>query len=238
MITESVTERGVAVEGAGNEHMPPVDDVTQLLREQIDRVDHNTSPSIRPPVREQVLRLCENQSWTPPQLLALHNHEAFTNTYCWMGEVDRFELVKSAQRTVNRQGQELTDEELEYCVRQHEIGEAHLVAERYADAAMVFEDVIHRFPNSTLAYFKLGVVKLVLHEGGSTMSCAVLLFQKAVLIEPENNILRVNVDLLLRMQSNTQIPENYWTEQFPKSRGIVQAALAYKQRHNQFHGKG
>jgi hypothetical protein len=202
----------------------------QQLRAQIEKVDHNTSPSVRPPVRENVLHLCTCPSWTPPQLLPLRNQEAFTSPGCWMGEVDRFELVKSGQRTVNRQGQELSDAELEYCVCRHEIGEDHLVEEQFAEAVVVFEDVVHRFPNSTLAYYKLGVAKLALIEVGAAMNDTELLFQKAVLIEPENNILRVNVDLILRMCSDTAIPDSYWTEQFPKSRGIIQAALAYKQK--------
>lgn len=229
MLTETTTvqtSNEQTIFAAGQESGVTPNEVTEgqqraALRATIDRVGHNKNSSERAPVRGQVLRLVA-ENWSAPPLLELLQAAHFASALTWTGDIDRFELVKSAQRTVNRRGQPLTEDEVEYLVAEHERTESFICDGQLVEAMAVCEDIVERFPNSTLAYFKLAVLQLAL-LGASGMQTAALLLRQATQLEPTNSILRGNVDLVLRMHSHAQIPEDYWTAKYPKSKGILRA---------------
>jgi hypothetical protein len=143
--------------------------------------------------------------------------------------LDRFELVKSAQRTVNRQGQELTDDEVEILVTQHERVGSLLCDRQLVEAMALCEDIVERFPNSTLGFFKLALIQLAL-LGSPAMQTAALLLRQATQLEPENHILQTKVELMLRICSRQEIPDEYWSATYPKSKGVLLALETFVMR--------
>jgi hypothetical protein len=149
----------------------------------------------------------------PPRLLPLPDAGQFSSEWTWFGALDRFELVKSARRTVNRGGRELTDAELTILVEQHERVERLLVEGSFPEAAGVLGDLCAGFPNSTLGLFNLALAKLAAAAAGGeraltpALEDAAQLLRMAVGLEPENQALRSHADLVLRVSCREPVAE-------------------------------
>ena len=174
-------------------------------------------------------RLASSRGWTPPALRPLANREAFLSEWSWLGEVDRFELVKSLRRSHGADGSsELTDDELELAVFCFEGAEEHLERERFASAIPLLERALDVAPSFTLAWYKLALATL-----GRDGPCAIEsgdaadLLRCAASLEQESEHLRANIDLVLRVHARVEVPDEYWRrERCPRSAGDVVALVA------------
>ena len=180
-------------------------------------------------VRGTTRRLASSRGWTPPALRPLANREHFLSEWTWMGEVDRFELVKSLRRSHGADdGSELTDDELELAVLCFEAAEEHLERERFAAAIPLLERALDVAPSFTLAWYKLALASLAVH-GPNAMDSgdAADLLRCAASLEGGSEHLRANVDLVLRVHSRVEVPDEYWRrERCPRSAGDVVALVA------------
>jgi len=179
--------------------------------------------------------------WTPPSLRALPGQSSFLSEWSWMGELDRFELVKSLRRS-SRGGtngssgededEELEDDELELATLCLEAAESHMLHECFGEALPLLERVLDLAPSCTLAWYKLALCTLAMDgpsalEGGD----AAELFRCAASLEPGNEPLRANIDLALRVHARVKVPEDYWKrERCPRSGGDVIALVAMVRR--------
>lgn len=106
-------------------------------------------------------------TWKPPTLLTagtwLGNEEATTARrdkkafMSWTGVLDRVELVNILKRCVNCHGQELQEREIEYGVKMYEALEQSMQRELWDSSYRCAIDLVWRFPNFALAYFKAGL---------------------------------------------------------------------------------
>ncbi|CAM9450837.1 unnamed protein product [Ectocarpus fasciculatus] len=165
--------------------------------------------------------------WRPPALRPLpRGGQGFFSGWTHLGQPERFELVKSANRSVGPDGEPLTDAELEWTVLCLEEAEERMSAMDFSAAAGILEDVLGRCPGLTLAYYRLSLCILAARgEHGSRQ--AKLLLECAMSLEGvENRHLSAGVDLVLRILRNDAIPESYWSEDYPRSLGDLRALEA------------
>jgi len=117
--------------------------------------------------------------WSPPPLLELaldgsdvlvHSDEGIdgeTNSdlrnegrymfVSWTGIVDRIELMHLLKRVVNLHGQRLVDIEMTYTIKLFEALEVSMERESWEAGYRCAIDLVRRFPNFSLAYFKAGL---------------------------------------------------------------------------------
>ncbi|CAM9300561.1 unnamed protein product [Ectocarpus sp. 12 AP-2014] len=165
--------------------------------------------------------------WRPPALRPLpRGGEGFFSGWTHLGQPERFELVKSANRSVGPDGEPLSDPELEWAVLCLEEAEERMSAMDFSSAAGILEGVLERCPGLTLAYYRLALCILAARgEHGSRQ--AKLLLDCALSLEgAENRHLSAGVDLVLRILRNDAIPESYWSEDYPRSLGDLRALEA------------
>ncbi|CAM9888372.1 unnamed protein product [Ectocarpus sp. 4 AP-2014] len=165
--------------------------------------------------------------WRPPALRPLpRGGEGFFSGWTHLGQPERFELVKSANRSVGPDGEPLSDPELEWAVLCLEEAEERMSAMDFSTAAGILEGVLGRCPGLTLAYYRLALCILAARgEHGSGQ--AKLLLDCAMSLEgAENRHLSAGVDLVLRILRNDAIPESYWSEDNPRSLGDLRALEA------------
>jgi len=199
--------------------------------EQINMPKHNTTTPIcsMPPLPEDGLlfHLHSRFLWTPPHQLVYSGTQ-----WSWTGLLERFELVKSASRGVNKAGQELTDKELNFCVEMYEHGEQLLCSDDFQGACDAFLTLVEWFPGFALVYWKAAVALLALYPAPEShilvLSEATGLFRCAVSLEPNNTAIRENIDLVLKMLSgSSEICDRHWSSHgAPKSEGDLKAFLA------------
>lgn len=170
------------------------------------------------------LALWDSRGWRPPRLRDLpRGGEGFFSGWTHIGQPDRFELVKSANRSVGSHGDEVTDGELEWMVLCLEEVEARMTAMEFSVAAGILENVLGRCPGFTLAYYRLALC-LLAARGEHASDLARRLLECAMHLEGAGNPhLRNAVDLIQRILSNDDIPEEYWSEDYPKSLGDLRA---------------
>ncbi|CBJ32770.1 hypothetical protein Esi_0367_0003 [Ectocarpus siliculosus] len=138
--------------------------------------------------------------WRPPALRPLpRGGEGFFSGWTHLGQSERFELVKSANRSVGPDGEPLSDAELEWAVLCLEEAEERMSAMYFSTAAGILEGVLGRCPGLTLAYYRLALCVLAARgEHGSSQ--AKLLLDCAMSLEGvENRHLSAGVDLVLRI---------------------------------------
>ncbi|GBG28414.1 Hypothetical Protein FCC1311_046372 [Hondaea fermentalgiana] len=75
----------------------------------------------------------------------------------WTGIIDRVELVSILKRCVNCHGQQLVEREIEYAVKMFESLEQSMQREQWDSSFRCAVDLVWRFPNFALAYFKAGL---------------------------------------------------------------------------------
>mmetsp|Transcript_26739 Transcript_26739/g.44126 ORF Transcript_26739/g.44126 Transcript_26739/m.44126 type:complete len:155 (-) Transcript_26739:392-856(-) len=126
-------------------------------------------------------------------------------------------------RSVNRRGEELTDEELEYAVLQHEDIEELMQQGDFAEAAQALQLLLYIVPNDVLGNYKLALCILAVRGDSAAIRQASRLLHFAHGLEPDNRHLKANIDLILRICSRQPVREEHWKEDFPKSIGILQS---------------
>jgi hypothetical protein len=179
----------------------------------------------------------KDDNFEAPALVALENSTQFTSEWTWIGEIDRFELVKSCQRCLRsaRDRDEnlsawvpLNVHELEWVVLAHELGEELLSLGRPAEASIIFEEILNLSVNDVLAYLKLSISQLAAHD---SLECASFidlahrlripqLLRQAVILDYHNSHLRSTVDLLLRIICKEPVAESLLSEGVPRSSGM------------------
>jgi hypothetical protein len=134
---------------------------------------------------ERIENKLVDPNYSPPALLPLHREDELGSNWTWLGQVDRFELVKSCKRSrrLFRQSgnggcessvepfewRDLSDSELSWVVSCHEVGERLLLQARPAEAALLFEAILDLSPSDVLANLKLALALLAAdaQSGGS-----------------------------------------------------------------------
>ncbi|CAN0061978.1 unnamed protein product [Scytosiphon promiscuus] len=165
--------------------------------------------------------------WRPPTLRALpRGGDGFFSGWTHLGQPERFELVKSVNRSVGPNGGPLSDSELEWAVLCLEEAEDRMSSLDFSAAAAILENVLGRCPGLTLAYYRLALC-LLAARGAHASRQAELLLECAMSLEgAENRHLGASVDLVHRILRNDAIPEAYWSEDYPRSLGDLRALEA------------
>mmetsp|Transcript_7865 Transcript_7865/g.14470 ORF Transcript_7865/g.14470 Transcript_7865/m.14470 type:complete len:322 (+) Transcript_7865:95-1060(+) len=104
------------------------------------------------------------ESWRPPVAL-IHGEEGETDASfgeSWMGVLDRTEIVKSLKRVTNHNDKPLVGIEYTYATRMIETIEHNMTQENWESAYRCAVDLIRRFPNFSLAYWKAGLCLILL----------------------------------------------------------------------------
>ncbi|CAN0170535.1 unnamed protein product, partial [Pylaiella littoralis] len=165
--------------------------------------------------------------WRPPALRELpRGGEGFFSGWTHLGQPERFELVKSVNRSVGVSGGPLSDAELEWAVLCLEEAEERMAALDFSTAAGILERVLGRCPGLTLAYYRLALCLLAARGAHASRQAERLLDCAMSLEGAENQHLRIGVDLVLRILRNDSIPKAYWSEDNPRSLGDLRALEA------------
>lgn len=149
----------------------------------------------------------------------------------WTGETSRYHIVHSASRTISaRSGRALSDEELDEMVYLFENGEKRMRDNDFEDARRSFYDVARAYPGCALAYWKCALAlvasKKTIVSGSDDEAMCTGLLRWAVALEPSNEPLRRNAELLLRLIADSTSPETTPSLlRSPKSTGDLCALL-------------
>jgi len=92
--------------------------------------------------------------WAPPSLVGSPDFMS------WTGPLDRTETVKLLRHVVNVKGCALTLPEIEYAVHLLDSAEASARSEQWDAAYRCCIDLLRRYPNLSLAYFKAGLLMI------------------------------------------------------------------------------
>jgi len=190
--------------------------------------------------REFKLLLGRSEAWEPPIV--------DRKSVSWTGVADRMELMKSLSGTVNINGQDLSETEVTYCVLVLEYMESQMQVGRWEPVVRCGVDLLRRFPNLTLAYWKTGIAFIALTLPYETSSFlkhkakmkenidendtkfnkpkvvteASHFFRCAVSCEPNNRHLACLIDLVLRYSTGIAVPKSHRYRDiglFPRSLG-------------------
>lgn len=177
--------------------------------------------------------------WLPPPLLPLTHRCDYWSEWTWVGDIDRFELVKSARRSCGGQLQwdelagssstnrssPISDAQLERVVNLVERAEADMEGERFQDALSAFDEALALAPSFTLAWYRAALCAAAVHgpaafdDGASTPGspplagsggAALHFLRVAAWLEPANAGLCGNIDLILRIHARCHVPQRLW----------------------------
>jgi len=93
------------------------------------------------------------REWVPPPL-------ALPNFNSWTGIIDRLELVRIGEQVVDVHGFRLADVQVEYMVKIYESIDVSMSKDNWDSAFRCCIELIRRFPNFALAYWKAGLIIL------------------------------------------------------------------------------
>jgi hypothetical protein len=215
----------------------PVDELTVELNSLQDLQKSLSVTSV--PLLERL----RDTSFSPASLRSASASNQVAD-WTWLGTLDRFELVKSCQRSSCARPEgwgELMDRELEFVVLAHELGEQLLLRNREYEAAMIFEQVLSISPADVLGYLKLGlslmkckcsaskvIKKADLYQLARDMH-VIEMFKFAIMIEPSNKHLRSVIDIFIRILADAPVNDRLLTAEVPRSVGIDMCLLSMLQ---------
>lgn len=104
-----------------------------------------------------------SNEWVPSELDTLPNETGENSFKSYTGIISRIELVEVLKRIRNIQGDKLSIQEYEYAVWMFEAADTSMQLENWEIAYRCSVDLLRRFPNFSLAYWKAGISLLMLN---------------------------------------------------------------------------